>query len=120
MARDVIAPDSTLEDVESTLLDAEKLVANVLWTMGACRKENGNALVRIGITGEGKAPFHKVTFLSDDGVEQLYGSYFGRNKDETYQVHERTWSSRAMTYEEVQTQLGRIRGFVKKPMTRPL
>lgn len=118
MARDVIAPDSTLEDVEPTLLDAEKHVANVLWTMGACRKENGNALVRIGITGEGKAPFHKVTFLSGDDSEQLYGSYFGRNKDETYQVHERTWSTRAMSYEEVQAQLGRIRGFVKKPAAR--
>lgn len=118
MAREVIAQDSTLEDVEPTLLDAEKLVSNVLWTMGACRKENGNALVRIGITGEGKAPYHKVTFLSDDGVEQLYGSYFGRKKDEAYQVHARTWSTRAMTYEEVQLQLGRIRGFVKKPTVR--
>ena len=111
MPRNVIRPDSTLVDIEATLLDAEKLVATVLLTMGPCRKEHGNASVRIGITGEGKAPFHKVSYVDEAGKETLYGSFFGKKKDEVYEVHERTWSTVAMTYDEVRSQLGRIRGF---------
>ena len=114
MARDTIAADSTLEDVQATLLDPEKHVANVLWTMGACRREHGNAYVRIGITGEGKAPYHKVVYLDAEGREQLFGSYFGRKKDDTYQVHEATWSTRSSSYDEVSQLLGRIRGFRQK------
>lgn len=117
MGRDAIAADSTLDDVEGSLLDAEKHVANILFTMGECRKVYDNAYVPIGITGEGKAPYHKVVYRDADGAEHLFGSYLGRNRDETYQVHQSTWSTRASSYEEVRNLLGRIRGF--QPKTRP-
>lgn len=106
-----IAPDATLEEVEPTLLNAEKHVAAVLGTMLPCRREHGNAHVRIGITGEGKVPYHKVVYLDEAGDEQLFASFDGRNKSENYRVHENTWSSRSMSFVEVQAQLGRIRGF---------
>jgi hypothetical protein len=116
VARNTIAADSTLEDVQATLLDPEKHVRNVLLTMGDCRKEHGNAHVRIGVTGEGKTPYHKVIYFDAEGREHLFGSYDGLKKDENYQVHEATWSTRSSSYDDVRQLLGRIRGFLpKKP-----
>jgi hypothetical protein len=114
MPRESIASDSTLADLNCTLTDPERHVANVLHTMAECRREHGNAHVRIGITGEGKAPFHKVLYRAPDGQEHLFGSYFGRNKDEKYQVHEHTWSTNSMSFEEVQHLLGEIRGYQQR------
>lgn len=110
-----LASDATLADVRHTLLDAERHIAVVLGTMSPCRKEHGNAHVRIGITGEGKVPYHKVTYLDAAGGEHLFASFDGRNENEDYKVHEDTWSTKSMTFEEVQALLGDIRGYkVKK------
>lgn len=106
-----IPSDSTLEDVRGTLIDAERHVATVLGTMSPCKKQHGNAHVRIGVTGEGKVPYHKVVFFDGEGKEQLYAAFDGRNKNELYTVHEKTWSTRSMSFAEVQFLLGDIRGF---------
>ena len=110
-----LRPDATLRDVRHSLLEPEKLLRDILSTMNDCRREKGNCLVRIGITGEGKAPYHKVAYLDGHGQEQLYGSYFGRNRDEKYQVHTDTWSTKTMTYEEVQQVLADVTGFRSGP-----
>lgn len=108
-----IAADSTLADVKDALLKPERHVATVLRTMYPCRKEHGNAHVRIGITGEGKVPYHKVVYFGSDGREHLFGSYDGHNKDEGHQIHERTWSTKTMSFDEVQSLLGDIRRRMK-------
>ena len=78
MARDAIPTDAMLATVRDTLPDPEKFARTVLGTMRPCLKEHGNAHVRIGITGEGKAPYHKVIYFDSQGAEQLYGSFAGR------------------------------------------
>lgn len=109
--KEPISPDATLADVRHTLLEPERHVATVLGTMSPCRKEHGNAHVRIGITGEGKVPYHKVAYLDESGNEQLYAAFDGKNKNEEYIVHEKTWSTKSMSFAEVQSLLGDIRGF---------
>ena len=103
--------DATLEDVTDTLLEPKKHVLNVLFTMDECRREGHAPLVRIGITGEGKAPYHKLTYLDANGEEQVFGSYYGKNRDEKYLVHESTWSTKTMTRDEFANLLGRLRGY---------
>jgi hypothetical protein len=110
----LLAPDATLEDVRSTLTKPEDHVAMVLSTMQPCRRKHGNAQVRIGVTGTGKVPYHKVVYLDDDGAEQLFASFDGHNPDHKNKVHEHTWSTRAMSFAEVQGLLGRIRGSALK------
>lgn len=112
-ANDTIAGDSTLEDVRDLLLDPERHIATVLGTMTPCRREHGNAHVRIGITGMGKVPYHKVVYVDGEGVEHLYAVYDGRNRSKDYMIHTNTWSTVSMSFAEVQSLLGKIRGFVQ-------
>ena len=49
-----LRPDATIADVVQTLLEPEEYVRVVLGNMHACRQRHKNALVRIGITGQGK------------------------------------------------------------------
>lgn len=112
-----IASDATLADIRDRLTKPEDHVATVLLTMQPCRKAHGNAYVRIGITGTGKVPYHKVVFLDADGAEQLFGSFDGRNMDAGNKVHEDTWSTRTMSFAEVQALLGEIRGIKPTGLT---
>ena len=65
--------------------------------------------VRLGITGEGKAPYYRIDYKDDDGTTGLYGSFAGKIAGQGIETHEETWSSRSMTKDEVAAVLGRIR-----------
>ncbi len=108
-----LKPDATIEDVIRTLLDPEEYVRVVLGNMQACRQKHGDTIVRIGVTGQGKVPSHKVTFR-EDGEERLFGAYDGRNAFTDVQIHTNTWSTNAMTFGEVQNLLGDLRGWKPK------
>ncbi|WP_151972677.1 hypothetical protein [Erythrobacter sp. EC-HK427] len=107
----MIEPDATIGSIADKLDNAEKFARAVLGTMHPCLKEHGNAHVRIGITGEGKAPYHKVVYDDVDGCEQLYGSFAGKVMDEKYLVHEDTWSAKRMSYGDVQALIGALTGY---------
>lgn len=107
----MIEREATIESIADKLDNPEKFARTVLGTMHPCRKQHGNAYVRIGITGEGKAPYHKVVYDDEDGSERLYGSFAGKVMDEKYLVHEDTWSSARMSYEDVQALIGSISGY---------
>jgi hypothetical protein len=109
--RGELSKDATLEDVLPTLLKPENHVRVVLKTMQACRRDHGNAHVRIGITGEGKVPYHKVTYFDAPNSEQLFGAYDGQHEARNVTIHESTWSCKSSSFEEVQALLGRIRGY---------
>ena len=113
MTRDAISPDSTLEELLSSLATPEEQVRSVLATMGPCRKAHGNAHVRIGVTGEGKAPYHKVFYRTGEGTEELFGTYYGERRDDSFQAGRSAWSTRSSSYEEIQTLIGSIRGYAK-------
>lgn len=111
MARDSIPADATIDSISDLLENPEKFARTVLGTMHPCLKEHGNAFVRIGITGEGKSPYHKVIYDDGDGHEHLYGSFAGKVMDQTYKVHEQTWSTVRSSYADVQDLIGTITGY---------
>src|SRR5690242_16492769 len=96
-----IAPDATIEDVIPTLLEPKEYVRVVLETMAPCYQTHGNSRVYIGITGEGKMPYHKVIFTDPGGRETLYGAFGGTSRFEGVNIRENTWSTACMTFEQV-------------------
>lgn len=68
--------------------------------------------MRIGRTGEGKLPYHQVFYFDEDGVEQIYGSYDGKN---LFQESEDKsgWSTASTSRDEVMVLLGEIRSSVR-------
>ena len=111
MAQRTLRPDATITDVLDTLHDREGYVRTVLGHMAACRSRHGNAIVRIGITGKGREPSHKVMYIGADGNELLFDAFGGTVSFGDSRVHEDTWSTSATTFEEVKLLIGKLRGF---------
>jgi hypothetical protein len=44
--------------------------------MRGCKREHGDAHVRIGKTGSGQKPCYRVSYTDADGTEQIYGSWW--------------------------------------------
>ena len=109
MARSNIPADAVLDDVLPTLNDPQEYVRVVLDNLYKCEREHDTCTVRIGITGEGKAPYYRIDYKSSDGSTGLFGSFAGKIAGQGIETHDETWSSRSMTKEEVATVLGRIR-----------
>ena len=101
---------TTITDVLPSLAKPEEYVRVVLGHMAKCNKDKGNARVRIGVTGTGKYPSHKVVYSDDDGVEQLYGAWGEEIPFSGVAIHTDTWSSRSMNFDEVRELIGQIRG----------
>ena len=118
MARDSIPTDATIESIRPLLDDPAKFARTVAGTMHPCQKQHGSAFVRIGITGEGKAPYHKIVYDDGNGDEQLYGSFAGKVMDETYKVHDHTWSTARMSLADVENMIGSITGYKGPRPTR--
>ena len=57
---DKIAPDATVEDVITTLNHPVDYLRNLVGNMMRIKNEHGGALVRIGITVEGRSPHYRV------------------------------------------------------------
>ncbi|TXN02310.1 hypothetical protein FV222_09660 [Methylobacterium sp. WL103] len=113
---DVIASDATIATVLSSLRNPERYVCGVLDQMFACRKAHGNAAVRIGVTGTGLMPYYRVIFDAEDGSadsnDRIFGAYFDNHTPLEWKSSEasnRLWSSRFMSFEEVQALLPQVR-----------
>lgn len=119
-------PDtSTIRDVRQTLTKAEDYVCGVMRNFAKARKVSDGVVVRIGLTGDGKAPHYRFDdviagfSLSDEPAMPRYGyseDFNGRSHgplitaaDAGDILQERNWSKASMNFEEVQTLLGEIR-----------
>jgi len=60
MPASVMADDATIADVVGTLNKPLEYVRRVLERMWECKRQFGIALVRIGVTGEGRTPNYRV------------------------------------------------------------
>ena len=108
-----IPSDSTIRDIVSTLERRDRFVANVLDLLRKAEKEQGPAVVRIGITGKGVLPNIRVdaadgtwTRGAFDGVTFKSFADFGQ-----FASTESNWSTKSMTFAEVETLLRELRGF---------
>ncbi|MFC0384351.1 hypothetical protein [Muricoccus vinaceus] len=115
MVKKTVPPDSTIASVyeRGALMNAEDYVRIVLGKTSACRKAKGNAAVRIGVRGEGKAPNYRVEYSPDSAARpKVDGAYSGQGHSKLADdevLDEGNWSTKAMTLEEVQVLLGKIR-----------
>jgi hypothetical protein len=126
MPEQTIADDATIAGIAGSLNSPIKYVRNVLEQMWDCKRERGNASVRIGTMGEGRAPNYLIEYSRDSQQKlAVYGAYHGlghkkmKNFDTSGLVRlepiaDRTlmrenWSSRAMTLDEDGVLLGKLR-----------
>jgi len=127
--------DATIADVVGSLNKPAEYVRLVLHNMWDCKRQHGEASVRIGITGKGRTPHYLIEYhnesLSDPAV---FGIYRGSSHKELeglgkwnynivdllegkpiegqppeHWVEEGHWSSRAMTLDEVSKLLLQLR-----------
>ena len=109
MTRTTIPADAILDDVLPTLNDPEEYVRVVLDNLYKCEREHASCTVKLGITGEGKAPYYRIDYIDENGATGLFGSYAGKVAGKGIETHEETWSSRSMTKDEVAAVLGKLR-----------
>jgi hypothetical protein len=97
-----ISSGSTIASVWPYLTDQRDYVAGTLHKAKLCRDKHGNSFVKIGVTGTGQKPCYRVFFKTEEGVEEIFGSYWDTHQplDNEHAVSE-NWSTAAMTYEEV-------------------
>lgn len=114
MAKNIINPNSTLDDVASRLLKAGEYVLGVFNHMYECRKKMGTSYVRIGVTGEGKVPHYRIEY---DVVDQkypipIYDAFNGWNHEKLVDedvLRDGNWSTRRMDFDEVVAVLTKVR-----------
>ena len=112
MARDAIPSNSTFSSIVRTLDKPEAQIRQILEVMIPCRRQHGNAHVRIGVTGEGKQPYFKIFSVATDGSHDTYGTFYGPTRqDDSWQAQVGAWSSASSSVEEIQELLGQVRGF---------
>jgi hypothetical protein len=114
MAEKEIPENATIEDVLPTLKSPEGYVRGVFGHLHECKAKHGNAFVRIGTSGRGLIPYYRVVCKHEgDENETVFNAFYGDNHNsfKTVEASNGTWSSAAMSYEEVQNLLGKIRGW---------
>ena len=67
-----LSSDITIADVLCTLQKPEEYLRVILAHLSECRMRHGSASVRLGTTGTGKLPYHKVAYTDAGGTEQLF------------------------------------------------
>jgi hypothetical protein len=109
-----IPKDATIRNVLPTLSNKDEYVRVVLGHMSECKKQHQNAFVRIGVTGQGKIPSHKIVYADPAGSEVFFKAWGEETLFTDVKIHENTWSTARMSWDEVRDLLGEIRGFKPK------
>jgi hypothetical protein len=121
MTARVLAPVATVADIVPTLGKPVPYVRGILQNMHECKLEKGSARVRIGTTGRGIVPHYRVELDHGKILEDrdaFFVAYHGTN----HKILEwgleglrfRHWSSRAMSYDQVQQLLPSLRNVKPK------
>ena len=120
-------PDSHITDILNTVYDPKEYVRRILANFIAGEFNKDEAVVRIGISGNGRAPHYCIeqgarTLRDPDSGRELgekfekRGIYHGRNHSPILedQFKDLSWSSCTASYKEVETIFGRLRSTASK------
>jgi hypothetical protein len=141
LAHAPLARDVTIADLLGTLARPEDYVRGVLENLYACLSQGsgsqkGDLFVRIGVTGHGIVPHYRIDYfdeldlsskgLGNTSVCVTFGAFDGRThkkiavleeasiqRDESILL-DQNWSTRSMTFKEIENLLGQIRDIKKK------
>jgi hypothetical protein len=109
----ILEPDATISDVQHTLKKPLNYVCGILDNLHKCKKQHGDAIVAIGVTGTGQSPYYRIMYSADGNLE-VFDTFF--NNHVSFSVEDRpitggeSWSIKYMTLEEVTTLRGKIKG----------
>jgi hypothetical protein len=114
----LLQPDATITDALPGIIGKEEYVRQIVGNLMECKRAHGNASVRIGITGDGTAPYNRISYFNDAEKEIAFGAFVGASPfKNSMRVNDDTWSTASMTFAEVQALLGELRQFkVRHPM----
>ena len=106
----LLRPDATITDALPGISAQEEYVRQIVGNLMLCKRAHGNASVRIGVTGDGAAPYNRK--------EIAFGAFVGASPfKNAMRVNDDTWSTASMSFGEVQALLGELRQFkVRHPM----
>ncbi|MCC6918169.1 MAG: hypothetical protein IT548_03140 [Alphaproteobacteria bacterium] len=94
--------DATIATVWPTLTHQRDYVANTRHKAGQCAKMHGNAYVRIGVTGSGQKPCYRIFYLTPDGAEKIFGSYWDNHSPlDNERAINTNWSTAAMSFAQL-------------------
>ena len=115
MAAEKIPFNSTIKTVWDLLVHPREYTSGVLGYMRECRREHGNAHVRIGITGSGQKPYYRIFSTADDGQERIFGSFYdNRDPLENEFAETKNWSIQSMDFQQVEDFLAEKTGYTGK------
>jgi len=103
--------DATIKSVLGSLGKREDYILCVLKHMRLCEAKHGPAYVRIGVTGTGQYPCHKIVYDHASGAEVLFEAYDEDRPFTDVEVGTRDWSSARMSHDQVKDLLGHVRGY---------
>jgi hypothetical protein len=110
-----IPKDSTLASVWPHLTEPRIYVAGARHKMELCRREYGNAHVRIGIRGSGQKQCYRIFHRSEAASETVYGSYWDNHQPlEIEDAVTANWSRASMDFDEVDAFLRERIGAAKR------
>jgi hypothetical protein len=114
----LLQPDATITDALPGIIGKEEYVRQIVGNLMECKRAHGNASVRIGITGDGTAPYNRISYFNDAEKEIAFGAFVGASPfKNSMRVSDDSWSTASMTFAEVQALLGELRQFkVRHPM----
>lgn len=99
-----IPANSTVASIWTRLTNQRDYVAGVRHKAERCRKVHGNAYVKIGVTGSGQKPCYRVSYMTADGAEKIFGSYWDMHEPlDNERAVNTNWSTAAMTFQEIHT-----------------
>lgn len=121
-----LAERATIRDVVGSLTKPEDYVRQVFHNLHEAGRRGGEVVVRIGRTGDGKAPHYRIdrrapgfSFRADQPAQPIYelvAEFHGRSHKRLLAVDhpedvlvEDNWSLAAMTLEEIKGLLGEVR-----------
>jgi hypothetical protein len=104
-------PDATISDVLHRLKNPKDYVRGILRNILKHKNNGILPVVRIGITGKGLSPYYRI-----DCGDQSFGAFNGASHKpfKNIELHEDTWSSKQMTFEQVQAQMGQLNNWKGK------
>ena len=114
----LLQPDATITDALPGIIGKEEYVRQIVGNLIECKRAHGNASVRIGITGDGTAPYNRISYFNAAEKEIAFGAFVGGSPfKNSMRVNDDSWSTASMTFAEVQVLLGELRQFkVRHPM----
>ena len=110
--------NSTLRELKPTLLNAESFVRRVLGVMLREKRTHGPVVIRLGITGTGKAPNYRIEDAGGTAVLAIDGANHEAWSEGAKFEEPENWSSATMSEQDIKDLIGEIRPYSPREPNR--